>query len=60
MMIFGEILAIWRLSLEIANKLIDAMPPEERANFTRRHDDRMEALCGWARKFEDAPDRAKE
>ena len=48
-MILDQILAIIRLSLELALEMIRAMPAAERADFARRHNENMEFWHGLVR-----------
>lgn len=41
-MVLAEILIIIRLSLELALEVVKSMPEQERADFWKRHNERME------------------
>ena len=53
-MILAEVLAIIRLSLELAFEILKAMPDAEKADFLRRHNERMEFWHGLAKKLHGA------
>ena len=53
-MILTEVLAIIRLSLELALEMLKAMPAAEKADFLRRHNERMEFWQRVAEKLQGA------
>lgn len=50
-MILSEVLAIIRLSLELALEMLKAMPDAEKAAFFKRHNERMEFWQNLAEKL---------
>lgn len=49
---FAEILIIVRLSMELALLAVQTMPEAERADFWKRHNDRMEFWHGLVQRFQ--------
>jgi hypothetical protein len=50
--ILTQVLAIIRLSLELAIEMLKSMPEAEKADFLKRHNERMEFWHGLVTKFD--------